>query len=64
MIEVTLSVKGHGDDGGNLTRVSRRATEPGRAVALALIAAAETVRSPKLMEIAEAAYRITREDPP
>jgi hypothetical protein len=64
MIEVTLSVNGHGDDGDHLSRVTRQATDPGRAVMLALIAVAETVRSPKLMQIAEAAYRIAREDQP
>jgi hypothetical protein len=62
VIEVKISVDGHGDDGGSFTRLTRRATDPARAVALALIGIAEYVRSPKLMEIAEAAHRITRED--
>ena len=62
MIEVKISVSGHGDDGANFTRITRQATDPARAVALALAAVAETVRSPQVMEIAEAAYRITRKD--
>lgn len=62
MIEVKISIEGHGDDGGSFTRINRRATDPARAVALALAGVAEYVHSPQLMEIAEAAYRITRED--
>lgn len=61
MIEVKISVSGHGDDGDRYTRITRQATEPARAIALALAAVAETVHSPQVMAIAEAAYRITRE---
>jgi hypothetical protein len=60
MIEVKISMSGHGDDGGDFIRLTRQAADPARAIALALIAIAEDVRSPKVMEIAEAAYRITR----
>lgn len=61
MIEATVSVGGYGDDGGSFIKITRQADEPAEAVTLALIAAAEYVRSPKLDAVAEAAYRITRE---
>jgi hypothetical protein len=63
VIEVKVSVAGPGKD--DYIRISRRGdddADPAVLVAQALGQLAEHVKSPKLMEIAEAAYRITREE--
>lgn len=59
MIEVEISITGPG-----YTRTARRAdaADPACAVAKALATLADGIGGQRLEEIAEAAYRITRED--
>lgn len=63
MITVWLGMRGH-NDGYGYSEITRRSEDPARAVAEALGQLADIARSSKLEEIAEAAYRITREGQP
>lgn len=63
MITVWLGMRGH-NNGDGYSEITRRSEDPAEAVAQALGQLAKYVESPELMEIAEAAYRITRGDQP
>lgn len=58
MIEVDIIISGYGDD---WCKVTRRGDDVAEVVAQALAQISANIPTPKLVEIAEAAYRITRE---